>query len=308
MKNFNYTARDKSGSTKRGSLKAADRNAAMQELSAQGMVPLSITEGQASKTTTRQQVPLRYVILSITILVLGAAIFTWSQLKSRNSSQVANTRTKKVFKTPLGESSKIPEKTNSVDKTLLTNDPRQKGIPETLRKVERTDIPKSEHTQYQQHTNRVVKFAGARTNQPPTGFSSRLDNAINLLVTTPMGMPPPPLLVIPPGEDVKAALERSILVYDTDNPEKIEKKGAVAYAKQMIKDYIAQGGKPNDFIQYYHTQLLNAYEERKASQKIAMDLLKAGDKDGAALYVEEQNKKFTEKGYVPISIRSTLNK
>lgn len=308
MKNFNYTARDKAGATKHGSIKALDRNAALHELAAQGMVPLSVIEGAAVKGGNGQGVPLRYIAIAMAGLALVIAIITWSLMTPRKPAKALAKSSKTVEKVNTIRTSKSAVKTNAIAKPVVTNEPIATAIAANTTKETGAKTPTSTVMPYPGQTNRVIRFGGANTNRPSTGFTSRIDYAINQLISTPLGMPPPPMIMIPPGEDVKAALERSILVYDTDTPETIDKKEAVANGKQMVKDYMAKGGKPDDFLKFYHTQLLNAYDERRVSQKTAMDLMRAGDKDGAALYIEEQNKKFSEKGYVPISIPAIFQK
>jgi hypothetical protein len=307
MKSFNYTARDKTGGMKSGSLQAADRNSALQELTAKGLVPLSVIEGVA-RTTGYTFNPLYVLYLALALVVIGFAVkfFFLDTFHKATSEKKPKIATKSTVKEPKNNNKKNNVPDNPATNATMTVSPLNASFTNLENKVSEKKERRVLRP-YLDQTNRVIRFGGNKTNAP-TGFTSRIDFAINQLASTQMGMPPPPLIFIPPGEDVKAALERSILVYDTDTEETIEKKAAIAQSKQAMKDYIAQGGNPNEFSNFYHKQLLNAYEERRASQKNAMDLLKAGDKDGAALYVEEQNKKFAEKGYVPISIPAIFQK
>jgi len=301
MRDFNYTARDKSGAIKSGSVKATDRNAAMQELKAQGMVPLSVTEGMTKSSSSLSFKPFYVIATVVALLVIGLAVKFFILDKSQTKGSV--TRQVKTAKVSTREK-KVTQKNGAKEESLIpTNDVARARTATVIADnplVEKK--PANTMIRHQPSTNRVIRFGGDNTNRPFTGFTSRIDYAINQLASTQMGMPPPPLIFIPPGEDVKAALERSILVFDTDTEATIEKKAAIAQAKQAMKDYIAQGGDPNEFTKFYHKQLLEASDEHRISQKTAMDLWKAGDKEGAALYIEEQNKKFAEKGYVPISI------
>jgi hypothetical protein len=299
MRNFNYTARDKAGAMKRGSLQAADRNQALHQLATQGLVPLSVVEG--SPLAAGRQLKLAQIISAvvvIVVIVLAVMFFIQDKPKAKSgTSKIVKTtkvegRDKMAVKSSLAND-KFAKESNSVAHVTQGALIQEQKLP--AKTVNTTMV------RHQPMTNRVIRFGGNRTNAP-TGFSSRIEYAINQLVSTPLGMPPPPLIHIPPGEDVKAAFERSILVYDTDTEATIDKKAAVAQAKLSMKDYVAQGGDPNEFTKFYHKQLLDAHEEHRVSKKVAMDLLRAGDKEGAALYIEEQNKKFAEKGYVPISI------
>jgi hypothetical protein len=301
MRNFNYTARDKSGAMKSGSVQAAARTEALHELTAQGLVPLSVTEGMAKPSSSLSIKPAYAIVTIIVLLAIGFAVKFFLLDKPQTKTSV--TKQVKTTKVSTREKNAAQKKvTNEV--VVVAPDNVAHVTPQFIIADDALAEKKPAKTMIRPPptTNRVIRFGGAWTNQPPTGFTSRIDYAINQLASTQMGMPPPPLIFIPPGEDVKAALERSILVYDTDTDATIEKKAAIAQAKQAMKDFIAQGGNPNEFTNFYHKQLLEAAEERQGSQKMAMDLFRAGEKEAAALYIDEQNKKFAEKGYVPISI------
>ena len=112
----------------------------------------------------------------------------------------------------------------------------------------------------------------------------------------------PPLLRLPPHENIAEILERDIAVYDEDSPRTVEEKANVAYAKQLLKEYLAQGGDPEDFLGYYHGTLKQAFEERQAAQKYTMDLLRAGDKKGAEEYMTRKNAELGERGILPLKI------
>ena len=82
----------------------------------------------------------------------------------------------------------------------------------------------------------------------------------------------------------------------------IEGKANVAYAKQLLKEYIKEGGTPEDFLTYYHSELTAAFNEWRTAQKYAGDLVRAGDDAGAVRYIEEQNKNLAAKGIRPITV------
>jgi hypothetical protein len=150
---------------------------------------------------------------------------------------------------------------------------------------------------------RVEVIPGMSTNPPPpTGFSSQTEALINMIVNTPLGSPPPPLLRVSPREDLAKIFETDILVYDEDDEQTVAAKINVAKAKEYLKEYLEQGGTPDGFLTYYHDQLRAAHQEWMLARKQALDLIKAGDAEGALLYAEEQNKDFAKRGIKPIVI------
>jgi hypothetical protein len=166
-------------------------------------------------------------------------------------------------------------------------------------------------------TNTVVKpkiqiielYPGCSTNNDQTGYSSGSERLINMIINTRMGFVPPPLLNFPAKEtNIINILEKNIIVYDTDDEKTLQQKENVAFAKQLLKEYIATGGNSKDFLAFYHEQLMTAFEERSAAQKQFSDMLKAGDENGAIEFFEEKNKVLSEKGIVPLIVPPNFKK
>jgi hypothetical protein len=291
MKNFNYTARDKSGATKRGSLKAPDRNAAMQELSAQGMVPLSITEGAATKTSGVGFKPV-YALYAGAVLILAV----WLGMK--------------YIVTP------TPQKKSPVKRERVQPPPKKEVIPQIKPVV----------------TNVVVEPIKLETNQPappipvstnsleyriaqqegrideegkiipkPQAYKSGAEQVLNMIMNKQLGDVPPPLPTLHPSErtNIVAILGRDIVVYDEDSEKSLQQKANVAQAKQLMKDYIAKGGTPEEFLRYFRDELAKAYKEWMTTQKTLMELSKT-DREAALKYAEEQGKILAEKGIKPL--------
>jgi hypothetical protein len=150
---------------------------------------------------------------------------------------------------------------------------------------------------------RVEVIPGMWTNPPPpSGYSSATERLLNMVVNATLGHPPPPLLSLPPGEDIAKILASDVLVYDGDDEKTVAAKINVAQAKRYLKEYLDEGGTTDGFLKYYHDELKQVFEEWRTAQKYAMDLIKAGDDANALLYVEEQNKDFAKRGIKPIVI------
>jgi len=74
MKSFAFTARDASGATTRGHLSADDRAAAVREIRARGLVPLSIEEGAAPAGGARGLPGARVIALAAGALLAAVAL------------------------------------------------------------------------------------------------------------------------------------------------------------------------------------------------------------------------------------------
>lgn len=290
MKNFTYTARDRSGATKRGSLKAADRNAAMQELTAQGMVPLSLAEGQSivGKSPHVLSRPSMIILLAAgTGLLIGLVI--WLRMTPVKPSTSEKTARKEVQAKRDSSSRSTSMKTNAIagDKGNILDPLRMDTMPPSRTKQEKT-LSGTDVAEIQKEPKR------------PMDYPSGLEQVINWIVNKRLGDTPFFLPRLNPKESIAEILDRDLIVYDDDTEDKIQAKANVAQAKQMLKEYIAQGGKPEDFLNYFHTALLEANREWKEAQKQVSTLMQSGEREAAVAYAEEANKRLAEKGIKPI--------
>lgn len=305
MRNFNYTARDASGATKRGSLQAADRNAALHELANKGLVPLSVTEGPAGSVDTGRQVPLRYAVLALGGVALAVAFFAWSQMtppkgktaKSKKPPKSVQVQ-KKVTPPP------VEVKTNVAAKVEPVQPPVTNAVAEKPKPISTNSL------EYRIALNegRVDQEGNVLPARP--AYKSGAEQIISMIVNAKPGYPPPPLPRIHAKEDVVKILNTDILLYDEDTETSAQRKANVAQAKQLMKEYISKGGKPEDFLDFFHKELVSAHKEWQEAQRQTMELHKAGDEEALLKYAEEQNKKFAERGMrqvvVPVKQSSSV--
>jgi hypothetical protein len=300
MKNFNYTARDRAGATKRGSLKAIDRAAALHELAAQGMVPLSIMEGAAKEASGLSQ-KKPFIIAGAIVAVIAAVFLVLNLLPKSSDSAGKKPKKNKVVQTTKKGPVKAPQ-TASTNSTVAVKTAAEKEpalVPALTNKFVKPKI-------------QVIElYPGCSTNPPLTGYTSITERVINMIVNARPGLPPPPLIDLPPGEtNIHKIIETNIILYETDDEDTAEQKANVAYAKQLLKEYLKEGGGTKDFLKYYHEQLNLTFEERSTAQKQFYDLIKAGDETKATEFYEAQNKTLSEKGICPLTLplRFRLNK
>jgi len=133
-------------------------------------------------------------------------------------------------------------------------------------------------------------------------FASGTEQIIGWLVNTRLGDPPPPLPRLAQSEDIGKILESDIAVFDDDSEEAFAAKANVAYAKQVLRSYLAGGGTVETFLGHYQEQLVEASREWRAAQSNAARLLREGEPGEAELYVEEENQRLAEKGIKPIAL------
>ncbi len=282
---------------KRGSLKAADRNGALHELTAQGLVPLSVTEGMAKTSSSVSVKPVHVIAGLVLVLAVAVALFFLFPDK----------QTKKI----------VPKKGAPSTKTAVA--PKQRSNPTVTNNV--VDLPSNKVVQstmnHSSNTTRVTQgdetvqpeLPDPATNKPPRLFSTTTEQVISWIANTVPGNTPPPLIQLPITErtNIVAILNSDILLYDEDSEKVVEIKYNVAHAKQMLKDYLAKGGKTEDFLAFYHKELWSSHNEWRETQKKVLDLHKAGDGEGAVKYFMEQNKVLQAKGIKPVMLPPALN-
>ena len=295
MKNYNYTAKDGMGALRKGSLKAVDRSEALNGLKSQGLVPVSVTEGSLPKATLHVDVRFWGVMLASTALALAVGAFFLTQ--KRKAEPVK--RTQDVNITPSVRPVAVPYQAaeKPVGRVSLPARAQQEKPPaaEPVRQSQSAvNQPPAGETQPQQRAEEASLEPTPK--MPPPPYSSATERVLNMIVNTRLGYPPPPLPILPLTVNINEILARDIYLYDDDSPETAARKENVANAKLILKDHLAQGGTPEDFLRHYRKQLLDAYDEWREAQQQALSLLKSGDVKTATLYVEQQNKKFSEKG------------
>jgi hypothetical protein len=266
----------------------------MHELAAQGMVPLSINEG-AAKAAGHSFKPIHIIYVGMALMVIGFAF--------------------KVFVLD-NKPSKLANK-NGASSKAVTSTPSQRAKKETTTHISTsvTNIKNSATQGAQAQSNLLTNttnnvssdIATSSTNKPARRmFDSGTEQVISWIVNTKIGDMPPPLPNLPMKEDIASILNRDIVLYDDDSDEKVDKKANVAHAKQLLKEFLVQGGKPEEFLSFFREELKKAHNEWKEAQLQTMSLYKQGNHPEALKYAEEQNKKLVEKGIKPIVLPSAL--
>jgi len=299
MKNYNYTARDANGITKRGCINAVDRHDALRLIKAQNLIPQSVVEDSMANQGTTLSLSPRMLISGLTLLALLAGLLVWwyapkSDLekktvvkKAKHSvSQASKLKTKMAETNAVVVSAPVPAVGNAAQSP--------EGSAGNTRASAYRNVPKEGPIDEQKQ---VVK--------KPRAFSSGTEQVLSMIMNKKIGDTPPPLPNLPLNErtNIVMILNKDIIVYDDDNEQMIQQKANVAHAKQLLKEYINQGGSPEDFLWYYRDQLTQANKEWMTAQKTLLELHKT-DREAALKYGQEQGKILSEKGIKPLMLPS----
>jgi len=305
MKAYTYTAKDGAGAIKRGVLQAADRGTALAALKARGLTPVSVTEGgQAPREaalpawcSARALALVGLAVLLGGVVLIGIKNAPVKPSVKKNSKEIeksVNLKEKEIDTLVVKLSTNNASSSGQQQATAVSSMPDVKKT--ATGGEEKTENPLPQMPQILS-TNQVVT-------PPPPEFSTGTERVINMIVNARLGYPPPPLPMIPITEDIGKILNKSIALYDDDTEELAERKANVAYAKQLLKAYLAEGGTVETFLSHYRDELKKAHVEWDAAQKHMIELFRNGDTKGALDYAKEQNKDFETRGirqiYIPI--------
>ena len=139
-------------------------------------------------------------------------------------------------------------------------------------------------------------------------FDSRTETIISGLANTKRGFMPPPQFQLPIQESLTDILNQDIVIYDDDDEHIVQVKENCAALKGQLKNYIAEGGTPENFLSWYHNELTKDYNTWKESQMYIVALMKEGAITEAEEYMVEANKALTAAGIRNVTIPDNLRK
>lgn len=288
MKTFNYVVRDEKGQQQKGQIQAEHRALALEALKKRGWLPLSIIDAPCGGEKASLIRAWPFIGCIVLLMVGGLVVYLMSLSRSAVNEAKKPYTTKKVIESKNVSSTNISRiKVTGKSFQALSSKTDLRDLTNTVSMTPLADL--------RYGTNRV------KSGRPPhrdSGYSSMTERYINMVINTKLGMKPLPLFALPKGEDISKILNADIMVYDTDTEKQLEQKANVAKAKELLKEYLAQGGTAEQFLEHYHGILEQAAAERNAFQKQMIDLAKQGNLDAAYLYMDEANKTLSAKGYL----------
>jgi hypothetical protein len=308
MKTFQYTARDKTGALQNGAVTAKDRAEALGKLKAQQLVPVSVTEGARAPVGTAWRFDAvlirRTAVFAVALVAVATAVLVGVSLLRKRQPDTETTKpaARAAVAAP-AVSNSVPAQPPAAapEPTIVTAEseaPPPQALPVVAPERERgIAAPRPAPPVL------MVDMRPGKTNTPPDGLTSGTERILNTMFTARLGGPPPPLLYFPPNEvtNLVAVLSRNIGVFDDDDEATLIKKENLAIIKQKLKEFLNEGGRPEDFMVFYRDILQEAYEERTEMQQAYNALRAAGEEEAAAEYLAEANKALLEKGSMPLT-------
>ena len=134
-------------------------------------------------------------------------------------------------------------------------------------------------------------------------YATSLEQVMDWIFTCEVGNPRPLLPPMSLFDQMHLAeiLIRDNPILESDSEKAAESKEMMKIAKKEFMDFIKEGGNPDDFLPYYHGQLVAAHEEYKMARQSIVEIIK-NDPDIAVDYIKKVNERLSEKGIKNVRI------
>ena len=253
---FIVTYRDRTGSKRDEAFEATNRAECVAKCRAKGISPLAIKEGckgslyDGKGRGLKGLAGIKWGAFAVVTLLSAACLWLFFREGS-------------VPPTPQPTTARASQKSNSTYSSPSSrNVPRSLGGESTV--VGGAQFPSVSQTA-NPSINETTLAAVKALPPPPTNrtFKTTTEQVLGHVFTTRLGDMPFPVPRLPDEElaKIKEILERDVPLKDSDDAHVLDTKETVAAAKKEFAMFLSEGGKPEEFLPYYHEVLRKAFEE-----------------------------------------------
>ena len=310
---FTVTYREKSGAKAEVEIEASSRSECVAACKRRGIAPMGISEGRASARPRAAETAAphgggakrsggtlwRAAILAATCLVAGIGAWLWLGLEESRSAPPTVTKSKDATPPAKPPAALMEKATNDLKGVQAPKDRKKTSLHVARQPVASTN--RTEITQRQVVTNVAVK-----TEEPEGGIQYRTctEQILGWIFSCPVGNAPMPLPNLPPKEleHLEEILATPNLPKETDDNFVKEQKEIIQQAKIEFRKFLDEGGKPRDFLNYYHDLLINYHDQFMDAQKSVLKAVREEDPEFAREYLIKVNAQLAEKGIKPITL------
>lgn len=299
---YRYTYRDESGNVKTDYIDAETRQACFSILKGKGISPISLSQSEKSMFTGKrslQSLHWRSVILSVVFLMaIGTFLIFLPSAKNESVKPEVIHQVEPVKhtgKTPTRSISSVA--TNQIEQVCSDVKPEKprgvlpapSNLSDEIRAIKAASL-----------TNIVEVNTNGR---PKQIFTTSTEQVMSFIFNAEVGDMPPPLPTLPRNERarIEEILNTPNPILETDSPDVAEKKKMLEQAKRELKDYMAQGGTPEEFLSFYHQQLKKYHEERKDAQRLVMTMIR-DEPEVAGEFMKKVNERLASRGIKAVHI------
>ena len=314
---FTVTYRAKDGALREERVDAANRAECVAECRKRGISPTGIAEGGKSKgrdgarpshvgAGDNKRTTARWVAAAVVVAAIAGGVWWWmgrGQEKPKTASvqqqgpkkpkaekpKAARAEQRPSVATNATTTAKPQPKPVAVSKPFNPNEPPPGLLPNEPWRSGRKKLHK-------------VQYVARNTN---TVHRNSTEQALLDIFTCNVGDPPLPLTDLPKDDltNMWSILTSPNPVTDKDAEEVKIAKETLEVAKKEMAKFVQEGGKPDEFLSYYHGVLEKAYKKRMlATEEIYKVLEEQNDPEIARAMLKRVNKELRAEGIRPLPI------
>lgn len=301
MKMYRVTTRGKDGKLEEIFLDAGDRAALFAELNKRGITAIKVEETNGNvkrpKASSGNASSGMFKGIVAAIIVIGGAFATWMMLTKnadKNEASVQEGKSKAIAEVSPSLARAVQDETQEpVSDPQAEERARLKAAYKAMTPEERWEYicekARTSPLRTEPGTNRI--------------FRTSTEQVMDWIFRCEVGDPPPLLPEIPLKELFHLT---EILISDNpiseDDSETVkDAKETVDFAKKEFRAFIMEGGDPEDFLPYYHGQLVQAHNEWVSARKMVIEAVKQ-EPEIAADFISKVNERLMEKGIKKVTL------
>ena len=310
---FTVTYRGKDGALREERVEAASRAECVAECRKRGIAPMGIREGCKSRqdggSPSQRRLTGKAAILAAVVLAVIVAGGVWWWFSARSASEPYQAPAKPRVEKPKVEK---PTKTARAEQrpSVATNataaaqpQPKPEAGPKPFNPNEPPPglLPNEPWRSGRKKLHKV-QYVARNTN---TVHRNSTEQALLDIFTCNVGDPPLPLTDLPKDDltNMWNILTSPNPVTDKDAEEVKIAKETLEVAKKEMAKFVQEGGKPDEFLSYYHGVLEKAYRKRMlATEEIYKVLEEQNDPEIARAMLKRVNADLRKEGIRPLPI------
>lgn len=264
---------------------------------------------QKPKATAKKPSPVRGLIAGLVVVLAAAACyFAFFSKPEKPAETEPDKKTEPISEVTPAPAPKPQPKEDPKAKPAKPAEPEKfvpPVIPPGTDPQSREAIIKSAKWKWKLlHDQRLRNFLEKHKPEPAM-FKSGEEQVIDWIFSCKVGdQVPPPLPQMQEFEKnhLLEILETACEVKEDDDAQTVERKKVVDDVKKELAEYVKQGGKVQDFLEYYRNELVKARETKALVASEVRKAIDSGDPDVGVQTLDKGNKILRDKGISEVEL------
>ena len=258
---------------------------------------MSSLQGKGGASALKRRGRRIHIIVAGAVVVLGAAVAVWFLSSGMQTSEQREKAQKPKMIQSVEPAKPQPRELTAAEKEALKHPGcvlSSVGVWQPTNRPWRANAKKV-HNVYTNYSKT------ARQYRP---YRNATEQLLHQIFSCKVGDCPTPLLSLPDAdkENLLGILIDKPDFKEDDSRQMIRDKKLIDRAKKELREYVKNGGRPQNFFSYYHKQLTKAYETRQMAISAVNEVVTEGKDPGLAkAFRDELNKRLKAEGIQPIT-------